>query len=1119
MNLICRTKRVLLSWLLLVGVTAMADISDVSPNTAPQGATDLSVSFTLAEPPPLPPEQVQPQSATIGSISAKSLVRNGAIVTAVFDIPAGETPGPKTCTVQFDRPSYTAVNGFTVTVAGDTPPVITGQPASRMVAPNGTAVFSVTAMGSTPLHYQWQKDAADLAGDTSTTLTLSAVQESDEGNYRCVVSNAFGVATSDVAVLTVSDEPPYPGYNLFAPIGSTNTYLIDNNGSIVHTWSSNYRPGQSAYLLEDGSLLRTANTGGSLFNVGGTGGRVERYDWDGNLTWAYDYSTTQVRHHHDVEYLPNGNILMVAWELKTEAEAIAAGRDPSAIADGELWADHVIEIAPTGNYGGTIVWEWHSWDHLIQDHDAGKANYGVVADHPELIDINYIPAGPGGSGADWHHVNAVAYNAELDQIVLSVRNFSEIWVIDHSTTTAEAAGHSGGDSGMGGDLLYRWGNPRIYDAGDGGDQQLFGQHDAEWIADGLPGAGNILIFNNGQGRPGGNSSSVDEIVPPLAPDGTYTNSSAYGPPAPAWSYAASPATNFFASHISGSQRLPNGHTLVCDGPAGRFFEVTAGGQTVWEYDYDGEVFRVERYGKDYSGFDGTDLDDATGPGGGYPIVDTGQTTCYNNSASISAPAPGAAFYGQDAQFDGNQFSYTVGGDGLTVQDDVTGLMWQRSADREGDGDIDAADKLTAAQAQSYPDTLNAAGFAGYTDWRLPSIKELYSLIDFRGRDPSGYSGTDTSGLTPFIDDTVFGYGFGDTSAGERVIDSQWATTTYYVDETDGELLFGVNFADGRIKGYGTSNPQGEKTFYVICVRGNTNYGVNAFVDNGDGTITDNATGLMWAQNDSGTTQNWQAALAYVETLNNANHLGHNDWRMPDIKELQSILDYTRSPGTTASAAIDPVFNATSIINEEGALDWGFYWSGTTHVNYQGGGQSGSYMAFGRGLGYMNSNWRDVHGAGCQRSDPKQGSPGYHGPQGDVQRVYNFVRVVRDAPSDVDTDGDGLTDWEETNVHGSDPNLADTDGDGMDDGDEVTAGTLPTNPASVLAVEDLAADGGGEIVLRWASASNRTYAVWSATDLVANTWQVIDTGIAATPPVNTKTVTPQAAGGFYRIHVE
>ena len=885
MNSVHRMRRLLPIALLLGILGVRADIAQVAPSSGAQGAADLSVLFTLAAPPNLPPDQVNPQSVTIGTITAKSFQRSGAIVTGIFDIPAGETPGAKSCTVQFPGPGYAAVNGFTVTAGADSPPAITRQPESRTVSPDATAVFSLTASGTAPLTYQWQKDAASLPGGTGTSLTLAAVRESDEGDYRCIVSNTFGAVTSDVAVLTVSDFPPYPGYNLFSPQTSTDTYLLDNDGNTVHTWSSAYRPGLSAYLLEDGSLLRTANTGDSTLNAGGAGGRVERYDWDGNLTWAFDYSTADHRQHHDVEFLPNGN---------------------------------------------------------------------------------------------------------------------------------------------------------------------------------------ILVFNNGQGRPGGDSSSIDEIVPPLAPDGTYSNSSAFGPAAPAWSYAASPATNFYALRISGSQRLPNGNTLICDGPAG-----------------------------------------------GYPLVDTGQGTCYNNSTSITAPSPGAAFYGQDAQFDGHQPSFTVSGDGLTVQDNVTGLMWQQTADRDGDGTIDVDDKLTAAQAQTCPDTLNAAGFAGYTDWRLPSIKELYSLIDFRGRDPSGYSGTDTSGLTPFIDDTVFGYAYGDTTASERIIDSQWATTTHYVDlDGPSELMFGVNFADGRIKGYPTS-----KAFYVLCVRGNTNYGVNVFADNGDGTITDHATGLMWAQNDSGTTQNWAEALAYVETLNGANHLGHNDWRLPDVKALQSILDYTRSPGTTASAAIDPVFNATSFINEKGVQDRGYYWSGTTHVNYNNGGQSASYMAFGRGLGYINSNFVDVHGAGCQRSDPKQGSWGTHGPQGDVQRVYNYVRVVRDAPPSTDSDSDGLTDWDEVNVYGSNPDVADTDGDGMRDGDEVTAGTSPTSAASVLAIEDVAASG-SDLVLRWSSASNRTYAIWESTGLVANGWSFVEGGITSTPPVNVHAVTPQAAKGeFYRIRVE
>ncbi len=399
-------------------------------------------------------------------------------------------------------------------------------------------------------------------------------------------------------------DAPFDGYNLFAPMESKTTYLMDNFGNTVHSWTSDYRPGLSVYLLEDGALLRTANTGDATFNVGGAGGRVERLDWDSSRQWEFEYRSDQYRLHHDIEVLPNGNVLMIAWEMKTAEEAIAAGRNPNLLGAGELWPDHVIEVAPAGASGGDIVWEWRVWDHLVQDYDEAKGNYGNVGDHPELIDLNYTST----SEADWNHINAIDYNGDLDQIVLSVHGFSEIWVIDHSTTTSQAAGHSGGKSGKGGDLLYRWGNPRTYDAGDASDQQLFAQHDAKWVETGLPGENNILIFNNGQGRPEGNYSSVDEIVPPINSDGSYTLAGGvYGPTASYWSYKATPLTDFYAKNISGAQRLPNGNTLICRGPDGLFFEVTTSGEKVWEYDYGGAVFRVNRYSPYYAGFIGTDL--------------------------------------------------------------------------------------------------------------------------------------------------------------------------------------------------------------------------------------------------------------------------------------------------------------------------------------------------------------------------------------------------------------------------------------------------------------------------------------------------------------------------------
>ncbi|MGH7138802.1 MAG: aryl-sulfate sulfotransferase, partial [Pirellulales bacterium] len=258
------------------------------------------------------------------------------------------------------------------------------------------------------------------------------------------------------------------------------------------------------------------------------------------------------------------------------------------------------------------VWEWHLWDHLVQDFDKDKPNYGNVAEHPELVNLNYgedalapiaankdaadklksvgyigAGGGPGRSRAnpDWTHVNGVAYHAGLDQVMISVHNFSEFWIIDHSTTSAEAAGHSGGRSGKGGDLLYRWGNPRAYRAGKKEDQKLFAQHNAHWIAKGMPGEGHVLVFNNGGNRPDGSYSSVDEIVLPVDAKGRYTRQpgAAFGPDEPTWSYSAPKKTDFYSFFISGAQRLPSGNTLICSGANGTFFEVTPEKEVVWKY--------------------------------------------------------------------------------------------------------------------------------------------------------------------------------------------------------------------------------------------------------------------------------------------------------------------------------------------------------------------------------------------------------------------------------------------------------------------------------------------------------------------------------------------------------
>jgi hypothetical protein len=356
---------------------------------------------------------------------------------------------------------------------------------------------------------------------------------------------------------------------LYCPMYGKDTFLINKNGEIINSWTSNYSPDYSVYSYGNGKIIRTTNVKEG----------VEVFDWDGNITWEYEYISNKNRLHHDIEPLPNGNILLIGNEYFTREEAIAQGRRVETLG---IYSDFVIEVQPTNKTTGDIIWEWYVWDHLIQDYDPSKANYGAVADHPELIDINYYV----GSSADWTHINSIDYNEEFDQILLSSLNYNEVWVIDHSTTTEEAADNTGGNSGKGGDILYRWGNPQTYHAGNETHKKLFGQHDAQWIKPEYPGEGHILVFNNGQNRTDGRYSSIDEFIPPVDSLGNYflAPGENYGPEGLFWQYIADPPNSFCSSYISGVQRLLNGNTIICNGTGGKFFEVTPEGETVWEYE-------------------------------------------------------------------------------------------------------------------------------------------------------------------------------------------------------------------------------------------------------------------------------------------------------------------------------------------------------------------------------------------------------------------------------------------------------------------------------------------------------------------------------------------------------
>ncbi len=454
--------------------------------------------------------------------------------------------------------------------------------------------------------------------------------------------------------LLVHEKGMSPGYTLISPFAQKKSYLLDEDGLVVHMWESRYKPGLAPYLLPNGNLLRGIQIElESQFGAGGISGGIQEFSWDGDLLWEFHLASDLYYHHHDIEPLASGNFLMLAWESKSKQEVLDAGRRPTHVGEKGLWSEVVLEIEPLRPIGARVVWEWRVWDHLIQDTDPSLPNFGVVKDHPERVDINgdipeeepeqeeekedsisdaeraqlialgYLDpsdddGGKSDSGGDedkkktkedeekekkerqrtdWLHMNGVDYNPDLDQIVVSSWQMSEIWIIDHSTSTEEARQKIGGRSGQGGDLLYRWGNPQIYGRGTSKDRELFHQHDPQWVPKGFPGEGNITIFNNGRKRSKDDEySTVMEITPPLEADGTYAcgKDVPYGPESLAWEYGQEKEDRFFASFISGTQRLANGNTLACSGPQGRLMEISPQGEVIWDYHNPFAIFRDDK---------------------------------------------------------------------------------------------------------------------------------------------------------------------------------------------------------------------------------------------------------------------------------------------------------------------------------------------------------------------------------------------------------------------------------------------------------------------------------------------------------------------------------------------
>lgn len=463
-----------------------------------------------------------------------------------------------------------------------------------------------------------------------------------------------GASSGEPRGLRHKEEDAWDGYTLIAPLNGRDVYLVDLDGRVVHTWRTSHMPAGGAHLLPNGNLLRCARLESAPgVQRGGIGGLTQEIDWEGRVVWEWDLASEGYTQHHDLHPLANGHVLLVARQFHGHEDALAHGRDPRQRANAALWSDLVLEVEPVRPAGGRIVWKWDAWDHLVQDHDREGRGYGRLADHPGRIDVNadhrnqprteteekrrrreqleaqmravgyagddaphdaQAPAANAGTavaGEDWLHLNGIDHLPEHDLIVLSSRHLSEVFVIDHSTTTAEAATSQGGRFGRGGELLYRWGNPRSYGMGTPADQKLFLQHDVTWQRGPGPSDLRLLVFNNGPRGPGQDYSSVDEIALDFDPARGFarTPGKPFGPEAPAWSY--SDPARFYSGFISGAQRLPNGHTLICEGAKGRVFEVRPDGHVVWDYwsPHDGSgaegvapqaaLFHATRIGKDH----------------------------------------------------------------------------------------------------------------------------------------------------------------------------------------------------------------------------------------------------------------------------------------------------------------------------------------------------------------------------------------------------------------------------------------------------------------------------------------------------------------------------------------
>lgn len=495
-----------------------------------------------------------------------------------------------------------------------------------------------------------------------------------------IFSTQFSIAQPPTIGLLYQRNTASDAFTLFTPQQNNETYLVNNCGEKVHQWSFTEIPGATCYLLPNGDLLRA----GKDF--------IETRDWNNEVIWSYATTANGIMQHHDICPLPNGNVLCLATDIYTSAQAIAEGRNP-IITGATLRLEKIVELHPTGLNTATVVWEWKFNDHLIQDYDETKLNYGVVADHSELLNLNYS----NNNAVDYIHTNSIDYNAALDQILISGRHLSEIFIIDHSTTTAEAASHSGGNSNHGGDFLWRWGNPQVYGQGTSLDRKLFLQHDATWVESGYLDDGKITVFNNGDPSSSQTFTSVDMLQPEIIA-GAYTKANnKFNPDNYDWSWSGSIlGTTVNEPIMSGVEAMPNGSIIISETSIGRVSEITKTGTLLWSYrnptggivgsdvtiypqfsipSGSNSFFRAEKYPANYIGFSGHDLTSASG------IIEdqNSLSVICDSSLGISNADVQNLFVLNPATHNTIQFNKTIDADLITIYDTNGRLVYTQNS--------------------------------------------------------------------------------------------------------------------------------------------------------------------------------------------------------------------------------------------------------------------------------------------------------------------------------------------------------------------------------------------------------------------------------------------------------